>query len=105
MESPKNKTEHAEQYDPLFQDKKKRIECKHEIIFNITARVMEEDETGQDISCREILTRNYHIPVKEKTDYQEFLHIFLSFFEKCLASSAKEAYEKTPETTETQKKE
>lgn len=85
------------QYASLFQDQQKKIECTYEIIFNITARVLEENEAGQDISCKEVMTRNYHIPVKDKVEYKPFMDAFFSFLENCLSTSAKHAYEQTPE--------
>jgi hypothetical protein len=82
------------QYSSLFQGQNKKISCKHEIIFNITASVVSENESGEDAGYEEICTKHYHIPVKEDADYKEFMNSFFNFLEGCLANSAQKAYEK-----------
>ena len=91
-----NQVDSGLQYSSLFEGQQKKIECAHEIIFNITARVMSEDENGNDSECKEILTKNYHIPVKEKAEYKQFIDAFFRFLENCMAQSAKHAYDNTP---------
>jgi hypothetical protein len=83
-------------YSSLLEGNAKKISCTHEIIFNITASVMKEDEEGNDVGYEQISTKYYHIPVKEGADYKQFMNSFFSFLEKSLASSAKHAYESSP---------
>jgi hypothetical protein len=85
------------QYNSLFEGQNKKISCKHEIIFNITASVINENDKGEDAGYEEICTKYYHIPVKEDADYKEFMNSFFNFLEGCLANSAKNAYEKSME--------
>ena len=85
------------EYGSLFEGQNKKISCKHEIIFNITASVISENEKGEDASYEEICTKHYHIPVKEDADYKEFMNAFFGFLEGCLASSAQKTYEKDNE--------
>lgn len=95
METP---IDSKSQYDSLFEGQNKKIQCAHEIVFNISARVLSEDENGNDNECKEILTRNYHIPVKDKAEYKQFIDAFFQYLENCLSQSAKHAYENTPTT-------
>jgi hypothetical protein len=85
------------QYNSLFEGQNKKISCKHEIVFNITASVINENDEGEDAGYEEICTKHYHIPVKEGADYKEFMDAFFGFLEGCLASSAQKAYEKDTE--------
>lgn len=89
------------QYQSIFEGQQKKIQCAHEIIFNITARVMSEDDNGNDKECTEILTKNYHIPVKEKAEYKQFIDAFFKHLEGCMIQSAKHAYNSTPTQSET----
>lgn len=88
--------DHSQQYQRLFEGQCKKIQCAHEIIFNISARVISEDENGNDSECKEILTKNYHIPVKDKAEYKQFIDAFFQYLENCLSQSAKHAYDNTP---------
>lgn len=89
-------------YSSLLDGNAKKISCPYEIIFNITASVMNEDSEGNDIGCQEMMVKNYHIPVKEGADHNQFIEAFFGFLEKCLASSAKHAYEKETQIKEEQ---
>ena len=90
-------------YSSLLDGNAKKIKCSHEIVFNISASVMQEDKDGKDIGCEELMIKYYHIPVKEGEDYKQFLNAFFGFLEKCLASSAKNAYETTSSIPKDQK--
>ena len=86
--------------DPnLIAGKKKLISCRHEIIFNINARVVEEDETGNPVAIRSIATKNYHIPVPSDKDYDVFMNTFFEFLESCLADSTKYSMSTNKEST------
>lgn len=77
----------------LISGKKKLISCRYEIIFNINARVMEEDETGNPIATTAICTKNYHIPVPSDKDYDVFMEAFFEHLESCLANATKSSSE------------
>jgi hypothetical protein len=85
------------QYAEMFEGHSKKISCKHEIVFNITATVLSEDDKGEDAGYEEICTKHYHIPVKDGADYKQFMDSFFQFLEGCLSSSAKKTYEKDEE--------
>lgn len=72
---------------------KKLISCKHEIVFNIRARVLEEDDTGQTVGTKSICVKNYHIPVPSDKDYDIYMKTFFDHLEKCISASAKQAKE------------
>lgn len=74
---------------------KKLISCPHEIIFDIKATVMEENEKGEIVGCKEICRKDYHIPVPPKKDYNLYMESFFEHLEKCIISSAKHSEEKT----------
>lgn len=84
------------QYQDLFEGQSKKIDCSHELVFNVSANLYKSsEELPQDI-CENILIKNYHIPVKEDANTKAFMDAFFNFLENCLASSAKHAYENTP---------
>lgn len=75
--------------DPdLSTGKKKLLMCRHEIVFNINAHVMEEDEQGNTVATKAICTKNYHIPVPADKDYDIYMKSFFEYLEKCLSQSA-----------------
>lgn len=78
----------------LISGNKKLIACRHEIIFNINARVMEEDELGNPVATTAICTKNYHIPVPADKDYNIYMEAFFKHLESCLSQSAKHSSEK-----------
>ena len=69
----------VEQKEELNGENKKLIECPHEIIFKVTANVLEENKDGQLVSSKEICTKDYHIPVPADKDYKEYMNIFFEF--------------------------
>lgn len=80
------------QYAPLFEGQQKKIQCTKELIFNVSAHLMTEDADGKDMSCEEVVVKNFHIPVPEDTNHKPFMEAFFSFLENCLSNSAKHAY-------------
>lgn len=73
--------------DELDNSSKKLISCPHEIVFKITANVLEENEKGELIRSKEICTKNYHIPVPIDQDYNVYMKTFFTFLEGCLEKS------------------
>lgn len=92
------------QKEELNGENKKLIECPHEIIFKITANVLEENKDGQLVSSKEICTKDYHIPVPADKDYKEYMDIFFDFLENGLASSADKIYNQEPNNEKTKEK-
>lgn len=82
----------------LIEGKKKLISCRHEIVFNINARVMEEDELGNTVATAAICTKNYHIPVPSDKDYNVYMDAFFKHLESCLSQSAQHSSNKKEET-------
>jgi hypothetical protein len=82
--------------EDLTGEAKKLIDCPHEIIFKVTANVLEENKEGQLVSSKEICTKDYHIPVPADKDYKEYMNIFFDFLENGLASSADKIYNQEP---------
>lgn len=97
MEFPFNQNLH----DPSdFEDPskpKKLIQCAHEIIFNITAHVMEENEQGETTSSVEICTKNFHIPVPFNKDYKSYMKTFFDHLETSILNTIQETNEKAEE--------
>jgi hypothetical protein len=83
---------------------KKLIGCPHEIVFKVTANVLEENKDGELVSSKEICTKNYHIPVPADKDYKEYMNIFFDFLENGLASSADKIYNQENNNEETKEK-
>lgn len=67
----------------------------YEIVFDITANVLEENEKGEKVRSQEICTKYYHIPVPLDGDYKIFMESFFKFLENCLSSAASKTYEAT----------
>ena len=89
-----NMTGSSQILDPeLISGAKKLISCRHEIIFNINARVIEEDEVGKPIATTRVATQNYHIPVPSDKDYNIYMNAFFEHLEKCLSQSAQKSTE------------
>jgi hypothetical protein len=82
----------ASQYASIFEGQNKKISCPHELVFNITAHLMKENEHGKDMSCEQVCGKNFHIPVKDGADPTMFMNTFFKFLENCLAESAKFSY-------------
>lgn len=80
---------------PDLERPKKLIECPHEIIFDVKATVLEENEKGEIVGCKEICRKDYHIPVPPTADYNYYMESFFQYLENCITSSAKHAANKT----------
>jgi hypothetical protein len=65
----------------------KLIECKHEIVVQVVAKILEEDNLGTTIGAKEICQKNYHIPVPANRDYNEYTKGFFEFLENCMSTS------------------
>jgi hypothetical protein len=79
------------QYEDIidYTHTKKLTNSPHEIIFEITANVMEENNKGEIIGTKEICTKKYHIPVPIDKDYDIYMKTFFQHIEDCLLSAAK----------------
>lgn len=65
----------------------------HEIVFDITASVFEENLKGELIGTKEICTKKFHIPVPVDKEYQLFMTTFFTHLEKCILTSTQIAHE------------
>ena len=79
----------------LFPESTKLISCDHEIIFSVTANVLEENKEGQNVGSVELLSQTYHMPVPKDKYYIDFVNAFMEFFEKTMADSYNEAGKNT----------
>jgi hypothetical protein len=79
----------------LFPESTKLISCPHEIVFSVTANVLEENKEGQSVGSVELLSQTYHMPVPEDKNYIDFVNAFMEFFEKTMAESYNEANKNT----------
>ena len=65
----------------------------HEIVFDITATVLSENEKGEAVGTKEIMTKKFHIPVPIDKEYNKFMGVFFGHLEEALLESTKKAYE------------
>lgn len=72
---------------------KKLILCNHEIVFNITAHVLEENLKGEIVGSKEICAKDYHIPVPFDKDYHNYMNIFFNRLEECIIHGVDNANE------------
>jgi len=68
-------------------DDKKLIACRHEIVISVNARVMEEDDSGEEIGTVQICEQNYRIPVPSNKDHNVFMKAFFDHLEKSMSKS------------------
>jgi hypothetical protein len=59
----------------------KLIQCTHEIVFTVTARVLEENLKGEIIGEKEVCIKTYHIPVPIDKDYNNYMSTFFKYLE------------------------
>ena len=85
---------------PNIDRPKKLISCPHEIVFNLRASVMEENEKGEIVSCKEVCQKDYHIPVPPKKDYTTYMECFFKYLENCITNSAKNTNESIEDKNE-----
>jgi hypothetical protein len=77
--------------EQLALEDQKLISCRHEIVINVIANVLEENDQGEKIGSKSICRKNYHIPVPANKDYNEYMSAFFDHMEKCMTSSANES--------------
>ncbi len=92
-------------YSDFNTNPEKLLPCEHEIVFSITANVLELEEAEKQpqnddapinkdkvtTRSKEICTKNYHIPVPADKDYNVYMTAFFQFLEESLINAAKQA--------------
>ena len=73
-------------------EKKKLTNSPHEIIFDVTATVMEENDKGEMIGTKELCTKQFHIPVPVDQKYEIFMQTFFMHIEESLLNATNKAY-------------
>ena len=81
----------------ISQEYEKLLECRHEIVITVNAKVLEQDETGNVVGINEICKQNYHVPVPQNKNYHEYMAGFFNKLQKSIMESDKEATEKASE--------
>lgn len=79
---------------------KKLIDCPHEIVFNITAQALSQNEKGEITGSKDICVKNFHIPVPIDKDYNHYMHVFFDYLEKNIINSIDSANENSNENKE-----
>jgi hypothetical protein len=77
---------------------KKLIQSPHEIIFTITAKVIEENLKGEISGEKEICIKNYHIPVPIDKNYKNYMQTFFGYLEENILSGIEHANQESEET-------
>lgn len=81
---------------------KKLIDCPHEIVFNITAQALSQNEKGEIVGTKEICVKNYHIPVPVDKDYNHYMSVFFDHLEKKIIESIDDSNKDAKDTEEFQ---
>lgn len=89
----KEEKKYIDNYDQFFVDETKLTECKFELVFNITASLLQQDETGNLSNTKQIYSQNYHIPVPDEKNHKIFLDTFFKYLEGHILESSKVAYD------------
>ena len=76
---------------------KKLTNSIHEIVFTITAKVMEENLKGEIVGEKEISVKNYHIPVPIDKDYKNYMSTFFKYLEDKIIDGIDHANENSKE--------
>ena len=77
-----------------YSNLKKLTDSPHEIVFDVTATVLEENLKGEIVGTKEISTQKYYIPVPINQDYDVFMQTFFSHIHNCLGDAASKANNK-----------
>ncbi|NBW09732.1 MAG: hypothetical protein EBR82_17085 [Caulobacteraceae bacterium] len=91
------------QYEDIvnYSQPKKLTGAPHEILFDVTATVMEENEKGEIIGTKELCNQQYHIPVPIDQNYEIFMRTFFMYIEESLLKASDKAYSQgEPNTNE-----
>jgi len=83
----------------ISQEYEKLLECKHEIVITVTAKVLEEDNNGEAVGIKEICKQNYHVPVPQNKHYHEYMEGFFNHLQKCIMQSDQQATTQARENT------
>lgn len=83
----------------ISQEYEKLLDCRHEIVITVTAKILEQDDTGNPVGIKEICKQNYHIPVPQQKNYHEYMAGFFERLQTCIMSSDKQATESASENT------
>lgn len=81
----------------ISQEHEKLLDCRHEIIITVTAKVLEQDEVGNPVGTKEICKQNYHIPVPQNKDYHEYMGGFFNRLQRCIMTSDQETTGSIPD--------
>lgn len=100
MTEEKKQTNYVDNYDSFFIDETKLSDCKFELVFNITASLLEQDNTGNLLNTKNMYSQNYHIPIPDEKNHKIFLDTFFKYLETHILESSKVAYEIKDEVTE-----
>lgn len=91
-----NKMDPMNSYSQNLSDEPEKLSnSTHEIVFNITANILEENQKGEKVRSKKICTKYYHIPVPIDGDSDIFMKTFFNFLEEALASAASKTYQET----------
>lgn len=69
-----------EMYDQYL----KKTDAAHEIVFNITASLLEENDKGETLAPKLVFIKNFFIPVKPQEDIGKFTDTFFKTIEDCI---------------------
>jgi hypothetical protein len=75
-----------------YTEHKKLTNAPHEILFDITATVMEENEKGEVVGTKELCTKQFHIPVPVDQKYEIFMKTFFMHIEESILNATNQAY-------------
>jgi hypothetical protein len=89
----KENKNYTDSYDQFFVDENKLSECKFELVFSLTASLLEQDDTGNVINTKNMYTQNYHIPIPDEKNHKIFLDTFFKYLEGHILESSKVAYD------------
>jgi hypothetical protein len=70
--------------EQMYDEYLKKTDAAHEIVFHITASLLEENEKGETLAPKLVYTKNFFIPVKPQEDIGKFTDSFFKTIEDCI---------------------
>lgn len=86
------------QYAEIFEEQKKVTDTAHEIVFKLTANVLEQNEKGEYTKSKGMFEQNYHIPVPIGTVAKDYVDAFFDFIKQQIIDGIDAADKKTQGT-------
>jgi hypothetical protein len=84
------------QYNEIFNDRA-MLDCPTELVFVVACNVMNKNNLGEIVSTEQVVMRNYHIPLNNKTQALSCVDRFFDKFHEKIQEAATETIKQNKE--------